>query len=60
MSDTIQNEAGDTADLIDTDGRVLEEVNSGTVAQAKTYIEENPIKAAMIALAVGFVIGRAR
>ena len=60
MSDTIANEARDTAGLIDTDGRVVEEATQDTMARAKTYIDENPIKAAMIVLAVGYLIGRLR
>jgi hypothetical protein len=60
MSDTSQNEARDTAGLIDSDGRVIEEAAPGPVERVRTFIEENPIKAAMIALAIGYLIGRPR
>ncbi len=58
MSDT--NEARDTAGLIDSDGRVIDETATDIVARVKASIEENPIGAVMIAVAVGYLLGRTR
>jgi ElaB/YqjD/DUF883 family membrane-anchored ribosome-binding protein len=60
MSDTTQNEARDTAGLIDADGRVVDEAAEHAFARVQAYIEENPITGAVIALAIGYVMGRLR
>jgi ElaB/YqjD/DUF883 family membrane-anchored ribosome-binding protein len=60
MSDTIQNEARDTSGLINADGQVIDEATESAVARVKAYIEKNPITGAVIALAIGYLIGRLR
>jgi ElaB/YqjD/DUF883 family membrane-anchored ribosome-binding protein len=60
MSDTIQNEAHDTSGLINADGQVIDEAAESAVARVKTFIEENPITGAVIALAIGYLMGRLR
>jgi ElaB/YqjD/DUF883 family membrane-anchored ribosome-binding protein len=64
MNDTMQNnEARDTADLLDPQGRVIRQSGrSGkdVLAQAEDYIREKPVNAALIALAIGYVMGRLR
>ena len=57
MSDT--NEAHDTAGLLDAGGNVIPAPKSA-VACVEAYIRADPIKGALIALALGWVIGRLR
>ncbi len=64
MSDFAQNdEARDTADLLDAQGRVLRQRCKSTgdvLAQAEDYVRAKPVNAALIALAIGYVMGRLR
>ena len=55
MSDT--NEARDTAELLDSDGNVIP-TREDALARAEAHIRANPIKTVLIALGVGYVIGR--
>jgi ElaB/YqjD/DUF883 family membrane-anchored ribosome-binding protein len=60
MSDTIQNEGRDTSGLINADGQVTDEAAESAVARIKAYFEENPITGAVIAPAIGYLVGRLR
>jgi len=60
MSDTVQNEARDTSGLINADGQVIDEAAESAVARVKAYIEENAVTGAVIALAIGYLMGRLR
>jgi len=64
MSDFAQNdEARDTADLLDAQGRVLRQRYESTgdvLARAEDYVRAKPVNAALIALAIGYVMGRLR
>jgi ElaB/YqjD/DUF883 family membrane-anchored ribosome-binding protein len=57
MSDT--NEGHDTAELLDRDGNVIPTLQDA-VACVEAYIRADPLKGALIALALGWVIGRLR
>ena len=64
MSDFAQNdEARDTADLLDAQGRVIRQrchATGDVLAQAEDYVRAKPVNAALIALAIGYVMGRLR
>jgi ElaB/YqjD/DUF883 family membrane-anchored ribosome-binding protein len=64
MNDTMQNnEALEAGGLLDADGRVISETSAGSnnvLTKAEQYIRTEPVKAAFIALAIGYMIGRLR
>jgi ElaB/YqjD/DUF883 family membrane-anchored ribosome-binding protein len=57
MSDT--NEARDTAELLDADGNVIP-TPEDALARIEACIRANPIRTVLIALGVGYVIGKLR
>jgi len=62
MSDATQNnEALDTAELLDAQGRVIDrtgQTTAGVSTRVEDFIRAEPIKAAFIALILGYIIGR--
>jgi ElaB/YqjD/DUF883 family membrane-anchored ribosome-binding protein len=64
MSDSMQNnEAIETAELLDAEGRVVPESSPATgdvISRVEAFIHDEPVKAVCIALAIGYVIGRLR
>jgi ElaB/YqjD/DUF883 family membrane-anchored ribosome-binding protein len=64
MSENMAADEGrDTADLLDADGRMIDPGSgeaTDPLKQVENYIRSNPIKAAGIALAIGYVLGRLR
>jgi ElaB/YqjD/DUF883 family membrane-anchored ribosome-binding protein len=60
MSDT-NNESRETADLLDADGRVIPpRGNCGALKRVEEYIHAEPVKAALIAIGIGYIVGRLR
>ena len=66
---TMYNEAHDTSGLLDASGRPTRTAPAGRVVEAtardvmeqtEDYIRTKPIKAAMVALGIGYIIGRLR
>ncbi len=64
MNDTIQdNEALETADLLDADGRVIADTTQAAqnvLTRVDQFIHDEPVKSVFIAVAIGYVIGRLR
>ncbi len=61
---SMANEARDTAGrLLDAQGKAVNRASStaeGTLDQVGTYVREQPFSAALIALGIGYIIGRLR
>jgi ElaB/YqjD/DUF883 family membrane-anchored ribosome-binding protein len=63
-SGSMANEARDTAGrLLDAQGNAINHACSsaeGALEQVGTYVREQPFSAALIALGIGYIIGRLR
>ena len=65
MSEAMQfNEARESSGLLDAEGRAMSQPRKrpapDMATQVETYIREEPMKAALIILGIGYVIGRLR
>ena len=58
MSDA--NEAHDTAGAVDAEGRPVDPAPEGPLARVENYVRAHPLASLMIALGIGYVIGRLR
>jgi ElaB/YqjD/DUF883 family membrane-anchored ribosome-binding protein len=64
MNDTMENnEARETAGLLDADGRPIGDTarsSKDVLTQFDRFVHEEPLKAVIIAIGIGYIMGRLR